>query len=398
MGVGAAIAAGVAVAAGVGGGIAAGKAKGKAAKKAQKEADRSYSRDLARIEAAKRGVSADAQRSAGNIMAVEQARNMLYNQLGRPGTYETSPRAGGPIGLGTLAPSGVGGLAPVAPGAAPSLGVWNAQSGEVGPQDVGSRRGGTTSKWNFDAQKWESQGFELDPEAMASTAMDSQGFRNMSRMMAESGQLLAGEGELYNKYTQSIVGGTFGATAARSRVVADEIVRESARTGGDATSKALKFAAKARAQEDINRTHVGTLWQSKLAMETQFRNYAGQVEKMAREWVGSAVRDTFVNVLNQTQNYWTNVMLPELMPQQANAASKVTDATMQAQQMALEAQMQKISAISNGVASLGSIVGGGMGGGGGLGGMLGGMMGGGGGGGTVGDFGGGFGSSFGNIA
>lgn len=368
MGIGAAIAAGVAVAAGVGGGLASASAKKKGAKKMRKEADRSYVRDQARIEAQRLGGMADARRTAGNIYATEQARVMLQQAMGRPGSYDDFPTTAGPIGLGSLAPQGVGGLGI----SAPSLGVWTTKKGEVGPGDVEGPKGGA-NKYTFDPQEWESQGYELDPNAIAGAAMDSQGFKNISRMTAEAGQLLAGKGDLYNKLTQSIVGGTFGATAARARVVDEEMARAAARGGNEATSAALKFAARARAQEEINRTHVNALWQSKLQMEGWARNYAGQVQNLGQDWLDNAagVRDVFNNMLNNAQNFWTNVMIPTLMPQSQRAADKQGQSTAVAQELALEAKLQKISTIANGVKSLGSIVGGGISGmGGGLGGGM----------------------------
>jgi len=359
MGIGAAIAAGVAVAAGVGGGVASSQAKKSAAKKAQKEADRSYARDQARIESMRLGGMSEVKRTAGNIMASEQARSILMSQMGRPGTYDT-PLQQGPIGMGSLGPIGLGGIA------TPGLGVWKSEKGEVGPSDVKGPKGGPVTT-SFDPQKWETGGYELDAQTLAGQAMDSQGFKNVSRMTAEAGQLLAGQGELYNKLSQSIVGGVFGATAARSRVIAEEAERGTARGGSEAINAALKFAQKAQQQEEVNRTHVNALWQSKLQMEGWIRSYAGVTQNLSQSWLDNVagVRDVFSSTLNNVQNFWTNVMIPTLMPQQINAANKQAAGTADAQALALEANLQKISTIATGIKSLGSIVGGAMGGAGG---------------------------------
>lgn len=346
MGIGAGIAAAAAVgaAASAGGSAASGHAKGKAAKKLQKEADRSYARDQARIFAAREGGQADAQRTAGNIMAQEQARSILASQMGRPGTWDD------------LTPAGVGGIG----GAAPSLGVWNEEQGQFGTKDVKNPKGGA-NRWTFDPQQWESQGYQLDPNAIAGQAMDSQSFKNISYMTAEIGQALQGKGELFNNLSQSIVGGTFGATAARSRVIADELARGAAR-GGDAASAAMKFAEKMNAQEEVNRTHVNALWNSKLQMEQWIHGMAGQVQNLGQAWIDNAagVRDQFGSLLNNAQNFWTNVMIPILLPQSQDAANKQAAATAQAQQMALDAKLQKISAIATGVSSIAKIAGGAM--------------------------------------
>lgn len=365
MGIAAAAVAAVGVAAGVGGSIASSKAKGAAAKKLQKEADRTYGRDQARIESMRLGGMSEAQRSAQNLMASEQARAILTSQMGRPGTYDV-PLQQGPIGMGTLGPVGLGGIT------TPGLGVWQGEKGAVTDKDIQGPKGGP-GEVSFDPQKWETGGYELDAAQIAGQAMDSQGFKNISRMTAEAGQLLAGQGELYNKLTQSIVGGTFGATAARSRSIAEEIGREAARGGSEATSRAMKFAAKAQAQEEVNRTHVNSLWQSKLQMEGWVRNYAGAVQTMGQSWIDNAagVRDIFASTLNNVQNFWTNVMIPQLTPQQQGAGDKHSSSTVAAQELALEAKLQKISAIASGVKGLTSIAGGMMGGGGGAG-MMGG--------------------------
>jgi len=379
MGIGAAVAVGVGAAAAAGGAAASASAKKKAAKKMKKEAERSYSMGEAYRQSIDKRMLADIGFAQQNLGATEQARATIFGQLGKPGTYgyKSPLGTGGPFGMESLAPQGLSPLG-TATGAGEGaiMGKTVKKSGETTFQDVGS-------KWTFAPQKWETQGTELDPNAIAGQAMESESFKTVSGMVAEAQQLMNREGPLWDELNHSIVGGIYESSAGMHRQMMEDLSRSAAQ-GGSASRQAQASAGRMRAQEAVNRTRVQALWSSKLQMEQWTHAYAQNTMKFAQDWTNNlaGVRDQYVGALTNLQTMWAKTMPIPLMELQAGAGGKLEAGKQMANQMALDATLTKIAGITNAVSSIGSAfsggamgaaggAGAGAGGGGGM--MLGGM-------------------------
>lgn len=370
MGIGAAVAVGVGVAAAAGGSAASASAKKKAAKKMKKEAERSYSLGEAYRQSIDQRMMAETGLATQNLSATEQAKANIFGALGKPGTYGYKSPLGtsGPIGMSGLTPQGLSplGTATGSPGGA-IMGKAVTKEGAVTAKDVGS-------KWTFGDQKWKVEGQELDPNAIAGQAMESESFKTVSGMVAEAQQLMNREGPLWDELNHSVVGGIYESSAGIHRQMMDDLARTAAQ-GGSASRQAQASVGRMRAQEAVNRTRTQALWSSKLQMEQWTHAYAQNTMKFAQDWTNNlfGVRDEYTSALTNLRTMWSQTMPIALMQAQMGAGGKLEQGKQASIDMALQATQTKIAGIVNAVSSVGNLAGG-------MGGMVGGAGAGGGGG------------------
>jgi hypothetical protein len=310
----------------ISGGLAAVGAS-KQSKEQKKIAQQSIDAQFALAEhgAAERERLSQKAQAEGNLakkqrIAAEEAAMNVFGSLGAPGTYdmpESSPS--GPIsGLQYLAPSGIESTKGLLTSGEPFL-----ESGEVAPRDVWMRRDRAWKGWMGKPKKWKVEGEVMDPDAAAGYIKSTSGFRQVSRLVAESEQLLNRRGRLWEELNNSIVGGIYEGTAAFQRQAMEELSREMGR-GGSARNRAMAAAQKFQIQEGINRQRTGALWQSKMALEQWVRANAAATQNFAMAWTGNqfGIRDTFTANLTNLSTFWTQTMTPALMS--ASVASQTT--------------------------------------------------------------------------
>ena len=269
----------------------------------------------------------------------ETARVGLFTSLGAPGTY--GPEAAGQYGQsGMGAPSGLSGL----------YGL-ETREGQVSAEDIG----GTLSKRISD---WKTTGQMLDVDKFLQTAKSSASFRTVSKMVAESEQLLSRSGPLWDGMYNSVMGGIMEGAASQQREMMDQISRDMARSG-TARRQGLATVQKMQAIEAVNRQRVQATWQASLALEQWVRQYAANTQNFAQGWVNNhdGVRDQFSSAMTELTNFWTTSTMPIMM--QASSADYRTSAAML--QPIMSAQRESASAFSQalslGISGVGNLIG-----------------------------------------
>jgi len=296
------------------------KAQEKLAKQAMKQQRLMHEESSATRLWAGQKVEASVDLARQNLMAGEQARLNVLGALGQPGSYGPSPGStSGSINLGILKPTGLGGL--YGQGNSPGSLYGSGQtsmSGSVTGADVALKGGGA---WKG-KKDWEVHGAELDPAAMAEEVKGTAAFRTVSRMVAETEQMINREGPLWDQLNNSVVGGIYESSAAFQRSAMEQVSRGMAR-GGSARRSSIQMAEAMRVQEQVNRQRTGQLWQAKMGLEQYRVTSAQQVTAFAQEWVNntSGIRDNFTNALQSLQLFWSTTMAPVLAGASVGAQS-----------------------------------------------------------------------------
>lgn len=332
-------------------GLKQAKAQKKVAKQQIASQEKIYEAGQATREKYSQMVQAEQDIATQSVRAAEQARFNVMAALGAPGTYGTPDRPEGPFAYTPL------GLKGVAQGGSDVLtsGRRVRKSGEVSGEDV---RIGTTAQYK-QSQKWEVEGQVLDPSKVSQEIMGTSGFRAMSKMVAESEQLVNKEGPLWDQLNNSITGGIFEGAAVSQRQMMEQLSREMAK-GGTARNQGLRMAQAMRMQEDINRQRSGQLWQAKLSLEQWVKDNAMNVQNMSAAWVNNhaGIRDNYSNALTNMQTFWSKVMPANLMAAQSATQQTMANNVYNAGNNLMNAVNTKYSAIINGTnAIVGGITG-----------------------------------------
>lgn len=331
--------------------IHATKAQEDLAKKQMKQQRRIHEEATAQRQQASEMVQGAQSIAERNLLATEQARMNIMGALGQPGSYGPSPgSATGPISLGILRPTGMGGSLF---GAGRQI-----ESGVVTGQDV-KLKGKPSWKGR---KQWEVEGAALDPDAMAGEVMGTSAFRNVSRMVAEAEQMMNREGPLWDQLNNSVVGSIYESSAAMQRSALEQLARSVAR-GGTARRAGLASAEAMRVQEQVNRDRTGQLWQAKMGLEEYRVKSAQQVTAFAQEWVNNAsgVRDSFTNALTSLQMFWSQTMAPVLAGATVGAQSATQQGMLNAgagMVAAAQSRGQAIGGMVDSLAGLGTAIGG----------------------------------------
>jgi len=252
------------------------------------------------------------------------------------------------------------------------------KSGVIDPEDVAMRAGKgkgsgkgmqgeskSGATWQGPGKKWEVEGMVMDPDQMAAQIKSTSGFRQVSRLVAESEQMLNRRGRLWEEMNNSVVGGIYESSSAFQKQAMEELSREVAR-GGSARNRAMATAQKFQVQEGINRQRSSALWQSKLGMEQWVRANAASVQNFAMAWTQnqSGIRDSFTANLTNLSTFWTQTMAPQLVSASVSSQTATQQGALAAQGMYNEAAKTKTAmyaaqaAIIKGAASFTTTAGG----------------------------------------
>ncbi len=249
--------------------------------------------------------------AAQNLLATESAQRTVLSSLGQPGTYGDSYT--GSINFGSLRPTGLSGMSGGGGGLLTSGSGRISKFGEVTREDVGIGGMGKKGEWKG-KRKWEASGIGLDADAMASSVMDSAGFRAVSGMVAEAEQFQNRQGEMWNQLNNSIVGSVYESSAAIHKGMMEQVARNMAQ-GGSARRVGLQMAQAMQVQEQTNRTRTGQLWKAKAQLEEFRTKRVQEVTSFAQSWVKneSGIRDSFTASLNSLQMHWAQTLPPSLI-------------------------------------------------------------------------------------
>jgi len=236
--------------------------------------------------------------------ASEQAYQGVLNRLGAKGTYEN---VGGGASAGTSASDDGG------PGIFKKVGASSKAASNLDRRFSGE---GPIANFNV-----------LDPEATVKNVENSAQFRIMSRLTAESEQLLAREGDLYDEMIRNTQLPILEGAGAIARENAEGIKRAMAR-GGSARREALQAVEQIRSRERVNSQKVAAIAQSRQAIDVWSRQNAQDVVKFGQDWASNlgGIRETY----NQAMDRASELMVSGALPVMFQAKQAAFDARDQA--------------------------------------------------------------------
>ena len=151
----------------------------------------------------------------------------------------------------------------------------------------------------------------LDKDKALAQMESSSAFRQVSRMMAESEQMLARSGPLYDEMMRStqlpILEGS--ATLARENT---EAIRKALQRGGAARRDGFAAIAKIRAQEQANATRGQALAKAHIEMDRWIRQNASETITFAHGWATNqaGIRESYHSAMDAASQLMTQSALP----------------------------------------------------------------------------------------
>lgn len=296
-------------------------------------------------------VRADYELAQQGLANSEQAAFNVFQSLGQPGTYDTPSlgiTGGGPIGLGLIndpqASTGSGGSS----NSVLSGGYTATKSGVVTGQDVSYGM----ARW-AGSRPWESKMQLTDPNALTSAIQSESAFRSVSKMVAESEQLMNRSGPLWNQLNNSIVGGVYESSAAMNRQMMEQLARSMSR-GGAARRVGYEQAVAFNVQESINQQRAQSLWQSKAQLEQWRATYVPQAISFAQSWVQNhaGIRDAFTSAMTNLRTFWAQTMAPAMIGANAQQGAQAMASNAALQSALASAAQTKMSGIASAVGGL----------------------------------------------
>jgi len=237
-------------------------------------------------------ISEEAKERQAGQRAAEQSRLGVFGMLGAPGTYELP----GTAGAGSTAP-------------AATKDLYQSGTEDTKREKVGQLK---QEKYLTPEQKeffkGERKGL-LDPEKYKEAIGKTASFRIQSRLTAESEQLLARQGPMYDMLENS----TLGAISQQSAIGLRDLNRKlknNAAKGGTARRSALNEALQMRQAEDIQRTKVEQTWRANIDLFRTIRNNAQQVQQSNQSFMNSLplVRDDYQEMMTNLSDNVTGAI------------------------------------------------------------------------------------------
>lgn len=278
-----------------------------------------------RIAAQMRGLSALAAAQPEEIRTRRQAAEETYqgilNRLGAEGTYGDVQGGGGQFGgagaTGTMS-SLVGG-AGSDPGSPPSdASIFKTEKAQGKyARDVDLRRNTVDNIQDIT---------RLDPKATLASIEKSSQFQTMSRLQAESQQLLERKGPLFEEMQKNLQNPIIEGNAVLARENARAIQDAMAR-GGAARRGAFEAVQKMRQQEQINYQRVTAINQSRMSLDKWARDNARTNLEFGQNWASNVggVRESFNAAMDNAAELMTTAALP-IMLTATQAANDARDA------------------------------------------------------------------------
>jgi len=213
----------------------------------------------------------------------EDVLGALNAEVGKPGTYD--------LPTGPNAPS------PVAD--EDGLSIFKSTDTKIGVAATGGKGKTTTTS--------------LDKDAALEQMKSSSSFRQVSRMMAESEQMLARSGPLYDEMVRStqlpIIEGS--ATLARENT---EAIRKALQRGGAARRDGFAAIAKIRAQEQANAARGQALAKAHTEMDRWIRQNASETITFANGWATNqaGIRESYHSAMDAASQLMAQASLPTI--------------------------------------------------------------------------------------
>ena len=258
-------------------------------------------RDRAREESAKQGLLAGlaieaVDHAKARQEAAEQSRLAVFGMLGAPGSYDLPGAASG-----QFTPGQVGGD------------IYDTDSARTDKSAAAKgmlKYGHKTGQAGMDLMYGKRTGI-LDPKKYAKEVAKSGSFRVQSRLTAEAEQLLAKEGEAWQKLDQATRGQIFEGAATALRESMREIKNNAAK-GGSARRAALTEANKILAIERTNQIKINETWQANIRLDEYVRQNAMAVQDSNNRFLDNlpGIRDNYNNTMNSLAEMMASVAIP----------------------------------------------------------------------------------------
>jgi hypothetical protein len=197
---------------------------------------------------------------------------------------------------------------------------------------------------SYGGQVEQMRGTTIDPEAVARATIESPEFRIASRLTAESEQMLAREGPLWESMSKSITGPIIEGSAAFMSEQSEKLRREFAR-GGAARNRSRQAMQEIRVAEQVNKTRQTNLWNSSLALNQWARDNARTQLTFNQGWASNVagVRDSFHDALDKAGQFMVEVAIPG-----SRSASLGADAISRIQHEQNRAKIKRIGSFAVG--------------------------------------------------
>lgn len=268
-----------------------------------------YKREAAKMKEISALAAAQPEEIRTRRQAAEESYQGVLNRLGAKGTYEN-----------------VGGEAPAM---SALTGAASAQTGAPGepPQDLGifkTEKAKSAQARDIDPRYASEANIaditRLDPSKTAKAVEGSAQFRIMSRLTAESEQLLARQGPLYEEMEKNLQNPIIEGSAAMARENAAELKRMMAK-GGAARRGAFEAVQKMRQQEQVNSQRITAINQSRFALDNWARTNARTNLEFGQNWASNlgGVRESFNAAMDNAAALMTTEALPLMMGAQQQA-------------------------------------------------------------------------------
>src|SRR3990167_10439513 len=259
-----------------------------------------------------------------NVLGAESARVDIQTSLGAPGTYDL------PQGLGL-----------------------NASQSATAPNTGGLIKSEKAKSF------WATQGIgegnvqtlnTMDPEAVSGRVKNSAEFRIRSRMTAESEQLLARSGELYDRFIKNQVTPVSEALGAAARESLYERKRMLSK-GGAARRQAFAMESELREKETLASKRATEMSGIFARTDDYARKYAETTLEGNTAWLNNVggIRDDHVKMANLVHQS----MLQDALPKMYEAEMKNHEFRSQAHAAKRQKSMQMVKAIGAVVMKIG---------------------------------------------
>jgi len=160
----------------------------------------------------------------------------------------------------------------------------------------------------------------IDPDAMVRETEKSSQFRIMSRLTAESEQLLAREGSLYEEMQKNLQLPIIEGAGAQARENAEVLKRQFAR-GGAARRQGFETVQKIRSQERTNASKMQNISNSRFEMDKWSRDNARTNLAFGQNWAANlgGIRESYQSAMDNAASLMLNSALP-IMAQTTGSA------------------------------------------------------------------------------
>ncbi len=238
--------------------------------------------------------------------AAEDTYNRVLGRLGAPGTYDQTTTGTAPNGiLGT----GTGAAAP--PGSPEAASIFKTEKVK------GAQATDIDRRFASDANLQDVT--KLDPEATLKSLEGTSQFRTMSKLQAESEQLVNREGPLWDEMIKNQQLPIIESSAAIARQNAEDVKRAMAK-GGAARRAAFETVTKIREQERINSNKIQQIANARVALDQWSRTNAQNVIQFGQQWASNlgGIREQYNTAMDKA----SELMLTGALPQMADYSSK----------------------------------------------------------------------------